>query len=606
MSSVPRDRVPGDDVSPPGYDAWRREARAFLAAGVAPNEVRWGSAQPALFACSPAGQAGDDLRIGLPRRLVELAECVACHRDADRWDALYRVMWRVVQGERALLEVATDPDVHRLLGMERAVRRATHKMHAFVRFRRVESLGSGESGEHGERYIAWFEPLQHVVERGAPFFARRFTSMRWSILTPERCAHWDRARLTFTPGVAREFAPSDDALEALWRSYYANIFNPARLRPKVMRSYMPREYWRNLPEASLIPSLTREAPRRVQAMIARVSDMRAGAVVRSAALQHVLATLDQSGASDPAHDPGARQARARADSVSSPDPYCLTIDGRCIAVGVAGFTDPTLQAPGVFYPPTAPDPEARLRYYATRFSMVEVDTTYYAFPSRATSVMWVDHTPARFQFHIKAHALLTGHPTEINRLPEWLRRELPRADANAQHIMGSAMPNELRREAWRRFLAALAPLDAAGKLGTIFLQFPRGFTPSRANAQMLREAREALGHARGAVEFRNPVWVAGPLEARTVRLLRKLQLAYTIVDAPAGTSSSMPPVVHTTMDDMAVIRLHGRRVETWERRNALVTERYRYLYDREQLDFWTTLIGIAAERLPPESTVHVV
>ena len=201
----------------------------------------------------------------VPREFLQLASAVACHRDASRWDDLYRVLWRLTHGEPRLLDVATDPDVHRLSVMERAVSRAAHKMKAFVRFRAV----SGATAQEDTRYVAWFEPAQSVVERVAPFFARRFASMRWSILTPSRCVHWDRDALHFTDGLPRSAAPSDDVLEELWRTYYAHIFNPARLNLDAMRAEMPQRYWVDLPEARLVRELTREAPRRVAVMLAQ-------------------------------------------------------------------------------------------------------------------------------------------------------------------------------------------------------------------------------------------------------------------------------------------------------------------------------------------------
>ena len=253
-------------VFEPSYAGWRAAARRLIDEGVEPDAVLWeeaGDAQPSLEGLTETRAAGGADRpsaFRVPRRFVELAEAAACHADPERWAVLYRVLWRLTHGEPALMEVAVDADVHRLLRMEKAVRREVHKMHAFVRFRAVEHEG-------GEHYVAWFEPEHHVVERSAPFFADRFPSMRWSILTPRVSAHWDGERLTYAPGAPRSAAPTDDALESLWRTYYASVFNPARLKPGAMRAEMPLRYWRNLPEASLIVPLAQEAPARVRRMI---------------------------------------------------------------------------------------------------------------------------------------------------------------------------------------------------------------------------------------------------------------------------------------------------------------------------------------------------
>lgn len=252
----------------PSFAGWREAARGLLEAEVEPRETVWeprGGEQGSLaglWEAAPAGSpaAAAPSRFRVPRAFVGVAEAAACHRDTDRWDLLYRVLWRLTHGEPKLMEIAVDPDVHRLLRMEKAVRREVHKVHAFVRFRAVDHEGE-------PHYVAWFEPAHPVLERAAPFFERRFPSMRWSILTPDACAHWDGEALRFTPGVPRSAAPGDDALEGLWRTYYASTFNPARLRPGAMRAEMPKRYWKNLPEAALIPGLVHEAPGRVRRMV---------------------------------------------------------------------------------------------------------------------------------------------------------------------------------------------------------------------------------------------------------------------------------------------------------------------------------------------------
>jgi DNA polymerase len=252
----------------PSFSAWRAAARRLLVDGVEPRGVAWREADDAQQGLGLGAEADgtgvarplDGFRV--PRRFVELGEAAACHAAAERWGRLYRLLWRQTHGEPRLMDVATDPDVHRLLRMEKAVRRDTHKMKAFVRFRTVEHEGE-------THYVAWFEPEHHIVERASAFFAERFASMRWSILTPRRCAHWDGESVAFTPGVTRAEAPTEDALETLWRTYYASTFNPARLRPGAMRAEMPKRYWKNLPEAGLISPLVHDAPARTRRMIAQ-------------------------------------------------------------------------------------------------------------------------------------------------------------------------------------------------------------------------------------------------------------------------------------------------------------------------------------------------
>ncbi len=254
------------------FAGWRTQARRLLTMGQPPEAVLWRAeaAPPDLLAAAePAAEAsgvqtpaaGPPLHV--PRRFVETARTVICHRDRERFALLYAVLWRIARdGERHLLDAAADPQVRRLEAMSQAVRRDIHKMKAFVRFREV----AGEAGE--TVYVAWFEPDHHILAATAPFFAERFASMRWSILTPEASAHWDLASLSFGPGAGKRDVPTDDALEDYWRTYYASIFNPARLNTAAMKAQMPVKYWKNLPEAALIRPLANAAGRRAEAMIA--------------------------------------------------------------------------------------------------------------------------------------------------------------------------------------------------------------------------------------------------------------------------------------------------------------------------------------------------
>jgi len=247
------------------FAGWRAAARDLLARQVRPETVEWtaGAELGGIFAedrgeVVASARAGEATRLTVPRAFIELASTAILHSDPQRFALLYRMLWRL-RDERALLSVAVDPDVARANAMAKAVRNDMHKMRAFVRFREIDASGP--------MYIAWFEPSHHVVEAIAPFFARRFANRRWSILTPEASVHWDGAHLEMAPGAARADAPDDDQLEALWRTYYASIFNPARLKIEAMRSEMPKKYWRNLPEAELIAPLIASARQRTQQMI---------------------------------------------------------------------------------------------------------------------------------------------------------------------------------------------------------------------------------------------------------------------------------------------------------------------------------------------------
>jgi probable DNA metabolism protein len=248
---------------PTDFEGWRRAARSLRLQGVEPTSVVWAVAGEGDLFAEPGGveaPAADAPAFRTPRAFVDLAEEVICHRDPDRFDLLYRLLWRLGRQPDLMADIA-DPDVARAREVARNVSRASHKMKAFVRFRRLE-------GEDPEAYAAWFEPAHFVVERTAGFFVRRFAGMRFSILTPDLCCHWDGETLSFSPGVSRDQAPGDDVLEDYWRTYYGSIFNPARLKVKAMQAEMPKRYWRNLPEARLIPDLIATAGERTAAMVA--------------------------------------------------------------------------------------------------------------------------------------------------------------------------------------------------------------------------------------------------------------------------------------------------------------------------------------------------
>ena len=257
------------------FDDWRAEARTLLSDEIAPNRVHWSPADKQLGLFDQIdGKTTTDKKtntslndgkkspqVSVPSPFLELARHVACHRDPKRWQLLYQTLWRIVHGERRLLEISTDNDVHRLQLMKKAVRRDVHKMKAFVRFRKIEV------DKPFETYIAWHRPDHQIVRLAAPFFSRRFKGMSWTILTPHESAHWDQQQLTFGPGLPASQAPQSDALEDLWKTYYASIFNPARIKLDMMKREMPIRHWPTLPEATLIEDLIREAPTRVNQMI---------------------------------------------------------------------------------------------------------------------------------------------------------------------------------------------------------------------------------------------------------------------------------------------------------------------------------------------------
>ena len=256
-------------ISVSHFAQWRASARSLLQRRVLPTEISWNAAESSesLFAqdsekieTRPIVENG----IHISKTFLQIAENVACFRDPQRWALLYRIAWRLVFEDKSLLNNTLDDDIITFYKMNKSISRDKHKMAAFVRFQSIKCINDLDTDD--EYYVAWFEPEHLIVPIKISFFVKRFTNMRWSILTPDMCAHWDLHTLQLTAGVKR---PSNlgDELESLWLTYYQNIFNPARLKTKAMQSEMPKKYWKNLPEAALIKDLTRGAQAKTELMI---------------------------------------------------------------------------------------------------------------------------------------------------------------------------------------------------------------------------------------------------------------------------------------------------------------------------------------------------
>lgn len=302
-------------VDLPGF---RVAARAALARGEPPEALRFAADDAAddLFARDPPEGALAARPASPPAppppvaaRFVDLADLVCRHRAPERYDLLYRALWRMRETP-ALLGVASDPLVRRLEAMERAVRRDRHKMTAFLRFREV-------AAPDGLRFVAWFEPEHFVEELAAPFFVDRFAAMRFAILTPRVSILWDGA-LTFGPGARREEAPPEDGFAAAWETYYRAIFNPARLNPAAMLREMPKRYWRNLPETRAVGELIAQAGAREAGMLARPPTPAPARTPRIVARLAERACVPDRPAdeppSQPKKTPGVPPARRRAGS----------------------------------------------------------------------------------------------------------------------------------------------------------------------------------------------------------------------------------------------------------------------------------------------------
>jgi uncharacterized protein YecE (DUF72 family) len=272
-----------------------------------------------------------------------------------------------------------------------------------------------------------------------------------------------------------------------------------------------------------------------------------------------------------------------------------------ILVGSASWADKGMIACGRFYPPGTNSAEARLRYYASRFPLVEVDSSYYAMPSVRNAELWAQRTPNDFVMNIKAFRLLTNHQTDASMLPADLQIALgPHAP---RPLYYRQVPQEIRAEVWRRFIEALAPLKAAGKLGVAVFQFPPWLVNNREGRAHVAHCVEQMEGHRVAVEFRHPSWFHDAARAATLEFERSLGAINVVVDSPQGLNNSVPQVWEATDDSLAVVRMHGRNAASWTPRTlAPRAGRFNYEYDEREL---SGIAGRIVELARQVKDVHV-
>jgi DNA polymerase len=252
-------------TSVPGFDEWREASRECLAHGIPPEDIIWQnvqSVQDDLFGHQEQTRATNKPQIKhtIPKSALVLFKYALCHSDTKRFALCYRVLWRMIYENRNLIQLKTDEDIIQLYMLVKAVKRDAYKMSAFLRFKELEVEGK-------EHFVAWYEPEHYSLEIKLDFFRTRFKNMRWSILTPYRGAHWDTETLLLEDNPDPSAVPDDDRIEKYWLTYYANIFNPARIKTNAMLNQMPKKYWKNMPETSLIDDMIKQSGARAYKMI---------------------------------------------------------------------------------------------------------------------------------------------------------------------------------------------------------------------------------------------------------------------------------------------------------------------------------------------------
>jgi uncharacterized protein YecE (DUF72 family) len=261
----------------------------------------------------------------------------------------------------------------------------------------------------------------------------------------------------------------------------------------------------------------------------------------------------------------------------------IEIGGRRVLTGSCSWADRTLVNDADWYPRRTMSAEERLRFYAGRFPLTEIDSTYYAPPSERQARLWAERTPPGFCFDVKAYSLLTGHPTKARSLWADIREDLPPDVLDKRNVYAKHLSSDALAEAWRRFAGALRPLHDAGRLGTILFQYPPWFVPRRENRGELEALPERLPDYRICVEFRSPRWLAEERDReRTLGLLEERGLVLVCVDAPPV--SGLRRLFAVTNPELFVVRFHGRADATWSSGAPSAAERFRYLYSRQELE----------------------
>jgi uncharacterized protein YecE (DUF72 family) len=292
---------------------------------------------------------------------------------------------------------------------------------------------------------------------------------------------------------------------------------------------------------------------------------------------------------------GMLDRRRRGTQVSAPDN---------VLVGTASWTGASLVKSRKFYPRGVNSAAARLAFYASRFPLVEVDSSYYALPSQRNAETWVKGTPEGFTFNVKAFRLFTGHQTPPRGLPNDLLLALDGHFKAKSSLQYKDAPEAVLDVLWQRFEQAIRPLRDAGRLGVVHFQFAPWVTRTRRACEHIAACAARLPGYRIAVEFRHHSWFEPERIDSTLSFLREHDLVHVVADEPQGFANSIPAVWQVTQPELAVVRLHGRNRDTWTMTDAPDSSyRFNYDYPPEELAALAAEVRRIAERV---RRVHVV
>jgi probable DNA metabolism protein len=181
------------------------EATRLLARQVPPQDVHWSAAPAQSVDEEPLDAARAAIRNRaaraiIPQSFIRMSELVVLHRDADRFDLLYRALWRLVY-EPELKNDFSDVDLSRLRQMAQSVRRDIQKMKGKLAFHALSLKGETVP-------VACYEPSHFIAETVGTWLANTEPGKSWILLTPDRSLRWDGMHLLSAPAVA----PTQDPL----------------------------------------------------------------------------------------------------------------------------------------------------------------------------------------------------------------------------------------------------------------------------------------------------------------------------------------------------------------------------------------------------------
>src|SRR5262245_23371487 len=255
-----------------------------------------------------------------------------------------------------------------------------------------------------------------------------------------------------------------------------------------------------------------------------------------------------------------------------------------IRVGTASWTDPGFIAD--WYPKKLPAGD-RLAWYAQRFNLVEVNSSFYAVPRSTLVARWCERTPDDFVFDIKLHRLLSRHSTQTKMLPTGLRKLAGGGDK-------AVLTRKLETGLGKVFLEALEPMLDAGRLGALLLQLAPSFSQRQHSLSELDHLIERLDGQKVAVELRNRNWVDEEQREKTIAYFQSQRVAMVVVDGPPGDHFMiMPSFDVVTSRRLAYLRAHGRNTRGYVS-GRTVADRFDHDYsDKEVKEIADRALGLS-------------